>query len=220
MPYIPTKDADLDLWGQNITNLLTADPPRYGVFPAEALLVQTEYDSFHAAYLIATDPITRSSTTVAHKDGTKALFLADIRDLAAVIRSNRGVSDADKAALGLTIPDPVPTPVPPPTTVPIITILGAGASGHTLVYHDELTPLTKAKPFGVIQMPLYRVIATTPQTDFDVANPRLVALVTKSPFLVEIPPGNSGKYATYWAQWTTRTGLFGPLNTPQSFVCP
>lgn len=220
MAYIPTKDSDLVSWGANITTLLTGDPARYGVTAAQALNVQNEFDDFDAAYAAAVDPTTRSPTTVAHKNGTKALFLFDIRNLAAIIRSNLGVSDADKTALGLNIPDPVPTPVPTPTTVPVLSVLGANSSQHTLVYHDELTPHTKAKPFGVIGALVFRSIKTTPQTNFDLADPVLIADATKSPFTVEIPAGNGGKFATYWAQWFTRTGKLGPLSAPQAFVCP
>lgn len=220
MAYIPTKDSDLVTWAANYASLLTADPTRYGTDVATALLIQTENDDFQAAYVLATGPDTRTPTTVAHKDGTKALFLADARNLAAIIRANRGVSDADKIALGLNIPDPVPTPVPTPTSSPVITVESASASTHVLNYHDELTPTKKAKPSGVIGMMLFRAIGVAPATNFDAADPRLILDATKSPFIVDIPMGQTGKIATYWGQWFNRNGKLGPLSAPAAFVIP
>lgn len=220
MAYIPTKDADILAWGLNYSTLITADPPRYGVTAGEALVIQTEFDAFSAALTLATDPTTRSPTTVAHKDGTKALFLDDSRALAANIRANRGVTDADKAALGLTIPDPVPTPVPIPTTTCNLTILGATPSLHTIIYKDSNAALGKAKPYGVIAGLIYRGIATAPIEDFTDDNIKLLQMSTKSPFTTDIPDGVRGKIATYFTQWVTRTGKIGPVAGPFSFVCP
>jgi hypothetical protein len=225
--YIPTKDSDLITWGANYTTLLTGDPTRYGVVAGQAAVIQAEYDDFAAAYTAAVDPSTRTPASVAHKDGTKALFLDDARALAALIRANQGVSNADKTALGLTIPDPIKTPVPPPTSVPNLTILGATPSLHTMTYKDSDTATGKAKPYGCIGLLLYRFIGDTVPVDFDAADPQLIGLYTKSPMAVDIPGGVRGKLATYWAQWITRgslashgAGQIGPLNTPQTFVCP
>lgn len=220
MPFIPSKDADVVNWGLNFSTLLTADPPRYGTDAAAALLIQTEFDAFSAAYTLAVDPGTRTPATVAHKDGTKSLFLHDARALAALIRPNQGVDAADKIALGLTIPDPVPTPVPTPTSAPVLSLVGIAATTHTCAYADELTPTTKKKPTGVIGMCLYRSIAVAAQTVFDTANAVHIANCTKSPFVVDVPGGNTGKVATYWGRWFTRNGKFGPLSAPRSVVCP
>lgn len=227
MPYIPTKDADLVTWGLNWATLLNGDPARYGVTSPEAALQQTNYDDFSAAYTLASDPTTRSPTTVAHKDGTKALFLADARALAAIVRANRGVTNDDKIALGLNIPDPVPTPIPQPTSVPNFTILGATPSLHTIQYKDSEIATGKAKPYGVIGAAVFRKISANDPGNFDDANPEFLGVYSKSPMAISIPNGVRGQTAYYWAQWITRgtlasqgKGLVGPLNERTLFVCP
>lgn len=219
-PYIPNKDVDLVTWGNTFASALTANPAAYGIDAGDALLIQTEYDDYAAAYTIATDPATRTPETVAHKNGEKALFLADARYFAQLISANRGVSNEDKIAAGLVIPDTVPTPVPTPTTAPQLQLVGATPGIHTIRYHDESTPTTKAKPFGVIGALLFRVLATTDAGNFDMNDGELIADLTKSPAAVPIPEGNSGKIATYRAFWFTRTGLFGPLSQSVAMACP
>lgn len=220
MSYIPTRDADVVTWGANYTTLITADPPRYGLLAGDALTLQNAFDLFSAAYTASQDPGTRNSVTVAAKDGQKALFLALARAYAAIIRANLGVTDPDKVALGLTIPDPTPTPVPQPTTVPVFQSVLIGSSYHTLTIADSLTPDKKAKPFGVLGGLIYRSIGTAPAVNFDAADPMLVADITKGTKVVDVPSGSTGKIATYWGQWFTRTGLFGPVGAPTSVVCP
>lgn len=219
MAYIPTKDSDLVAWADNWFTLLVADPALYGVSVADATLQQVQAQAYIDAYAEATNPTTRSPTTVAHKNGTKALFLADARALAAIIRVNEGVDDADKTALGLNIPDPIPTPIPTPTTYAILGISDIAEGYHELVYHDQLTPTTKKKPFGVINVLIFRAFAIAPLNDFDSANPTLIAAATKSPFPLTTPPAQQGKFATYWAQYMTRTGKFGPVGPPKSVMC-
>lgn len=220
MPYIPNKDVDLLAWSLNFSTLLTADPNRYGIEASDAAVVQGEYDDFSAAMAVVGSPDTKTPAAVAHKNGVKALLLADERYYAQYIKGLRGVANEDKAALGLALPDPTPTPVPVPSTAPDIAILGASPSQLNMRMRNVDTPTSNAKPPGVTQMVLYWVFGVAPSLDFDTANPQLQGLHTKTPFSINTPPGQSGKYITVWGQWANRKGELGPISGPQSFICP
>lgn len=220
MTYIPNRDVDLLAWSLNFSTLLTADPNRYGVDASDALVIQGEYDDFAAAMAIVSSDDTRTPAAIAHKNGVKALLLADCRYFGQYIKSLRGVANEDKAALGLALPDPTPTPVPVPSTAPDFSIISATATQMNFRFRNIDTPTSNAKPPGVTQLLLYVHIGTTAVTDFETADVRLAALYTKTPAVWDVPAGSSGKIATFWAQWANRKGQLGPLNAATSFTCP
>lgn len=217
-PYIPPRDVDLLAWGQNFTDLLTLDPNRYGIDTTDAATLQSEFDDFKAAMVIVSSPSTKTAAAVAHKNATRALFLIDARFFAQYIRNLRGVTNEDKTALGLTIPDPVPTPVPPPSVAPDVSVLGIIANQFTMRARNPATPTSNAKPQGVTQMIVYGSVTVTPQTEFNAADPQLIQLSTKSPFLIDTSLMDAGKYLTVWVQYANRKGQVGPLSTPVSAI--
>lgn len=212
MSYIPTKDADLIAWGDNFASVISADPAVYGLLAADALVIQTQYDEFAAAYTLAVNPATRTIVTIAAKDEEKAGFLSIARQYAAIIRANGGVSDDAKAAAGLTIPDPTPTPIPVPTTTPILAVPLQGVGGVLqMAITDSATPLLKKKPFGVVGACLFAGAFTSNNTVPPVVTP-LFALVTKSDQVLTASPTFSAGTKVRWiAQWYNRKGQLGPL---------
>jgi hypothetical protein len=140
-------------------------------------------------------------------------FLAIARPYATQIRLNPGVTDADKIALGLNLPNNTPSPVPPPTTFPVLAFVSATPLAHTLRFADSMTPTQLGrKPQGVKQIQLFRTIATTPQSDPTVA--LLYGDFTKIPLTVGFSSGDAGKYATYFARWTNANRQVGGSIVP------
>lgn len=218
MPYIPTKDAELIQWGRNYSTLLSEDPARYGLAAPDALIVQTQFDIFNAAYELAVDYATRTKVTVADKDGEKLTFLQLARQYAAIIRANAGVSDEDKTALGLHIPDPTPTPIPPPTTYPLVAILLAGFGEMQLFIADQLTPDLKAKPAGVAGCLLFRKFAATRPADMTGA--LLHAVITRADTVLDTSDVPSGNFVAFQGQWFNKKGQIGPLGPMVVFAAP
>lgn len=216
MAYLPSKDVDISVWGNNFISLIAADSARYGLYPAEATTLSSEFNAFEQALQAAREPSTRTSVSIALKDGAKASFLTLARTLAMIVKANRGVSDEDKTALGLNLPDPVPSPVPRPSTVPLLSVIGATPGEHTIRYADQNTPTSRGKPFGVVQLVLFAAVEDAMTADFTKAN--FVGAFTKQPLAVAYDSTQAGKVATYWGQWNTRTGLLGPLSAPASFT--
>lgn len=214
MSYIPTKDADLIAWGDNFAAVITADPALYGLLAADALVIQTQYNEFAAAYAIAVNPATRTIVTIAAKDEEKAGFLSIARAYAAIIRANAGVSDAAKAAAGLTIPDPTPTPIPVPSTTPILAAPLQGIGTILMSITDSATPLIKKKPFGVVGGCLFfsKWVGVTPP---DGSQKLLLGLITKSDnVLTTAGYTTAGEKVRYYCQWYNRKGELGPIGAP------
>ena len=216
MAYIPSQDALILSWAQNFSDLLTADPPRYGLTAPDALIVKTQQDIFAAAYALATSPSTRTEVTVADKDGEKVTLLILVRKYAAIIRANLGVANEDKTALGLNIPDLVKTPVPTPVTYPMISVLFAASGIHQLFIADQNTPDTKAKPYGVSGCLLYQKSGVTAPVDMDDA--LLTAIITRADTALNVSATPAGHHISYRGAWFNSKGEIGPVGPTTDFI--
>lgn len=219
MSYIPSKDAELDVWCENFATYIKGDPAAYGLSAADAVVIENQYIIFHDAYVAAVNPSTRTKLTVAEKDGEKVTLLQIVRSYAAQIRANQGVSDQAKAAIGLNIPDPTPTPIPVPTSTPELSITLCSNSVHQLSVSDSLTPTKKAKPYGVVGCQLVALETTSPSNAPMESAPTL-AIVTTADYAINTAPMTPGKWAHYRARWFNRRGEFGPWGAEITFVVP
>ena len=210
--YIPSRDSELDLWLNNFKTLVAANPATYGLTAGVATSLTNAYNDWHAAFLLASDPSTRTALTVAAKNAEKIISKALFRETANFVRGNPAVSDANQLALGIPLADPTPTPIPPPSTHPLLSMLFGGPLAHTLVWADETTPLKRAKPAGVIGVLLHRSIGTVAATDPDQCD--FVGLFTRIPQLMQYQAADQGKVATYFARWTNGKGDEGPWSAP------
>lgn len=207
-PYIPPRDTDLSAWSANFAALITAAPALYGLLPADAVIIAATDNTWQADLAIALAPVTRTEPAIAAKNSSKLAGVDTWRVYAQQIRANPGVTNADKLALGLNLPNNSPSPIPAPPTNPLLSFLGATPFQHTLRYADSTTPASRAKPAGAIQLQLYAQVAPTAGTDPNAAS--LVGVHTANPVAVNFSAPDVGKLATYWARWITQTGLVGP----------
>jgi hypothetical protein len=223
-PYIPPQDAGLDTWATNFATLITASPATYGLTPTDAAAIQSARDTYHAAYLLGgltapphpvpVNPSTRTPITVAAKDAAKLASRALWRTYAAQIRLNPGVSNSDKLALGLNLPNNSPTPIPAPITWPLMSFVSAGPLTQVWTYVDSMAGVGKAKPPGAVQLQLFASAGTAPVVDPTLLS--LFSVETKSPLQIDLPPADAGKLLSVSGRWVTRRGLTGPYGPIQT----
>lgn len=216
--YIPQKDSLLVGWLDNFRDLIVAAPATYGLLAADGTTIASYVDAFDDAYALVTAPETKTKTTVASKDGAKAAALDIVRTYAQLIRRNVGVSNEDKTALGLTIPDVNPTPIPAPATQPVLSIQGATPGVLTIRYADNMTPDKRSKPFGAIGLQLWGKASATPIVD--PAALEFQDFVTRQPFDLDVSDETPGQIMYLAGRWQTRTGLVGAWSGIVSFVVP
>lgn len=207
MDYIPSTDSGFADWLLNFSTLLTAAPTTYGLTSGNATTVAGQNTAYQAAYLLATNPATRTPATVASKDAVKTTALGIVRPFGVNIARNSGVTDGNKTAIGVTVAKTVPTPVPPPTTQPTLSLVSAVHNQCTLAFRDTSTPTSKAKPPGAIGVEVRRILAAPVGTTPDEAP--YWGTVTKSPFVVDTTGNTVGAIATYWTRFVTRSGPGG-----------
>lgn len=231
-PYIPSRDSALDVWADNFQTLIAALPATYGLTAGDAAAITTAFNTWHAAYLLGgstgsppvpVNPSTFTSVTVAAKNAAKIAMTQLNRAYASQIRINPGVSNSDKTALGLNLPNNAPSPIGQPITFPLLNIVSAGPGTHELRFADNTTPSIRKKPFGAVGMQLFRGVAADPIDDVSAC--QYLATLTTQPYLSSFLIGDNGKVATYFARWVTRgrqaggaAQLEGPWSAPVSMT--
>lgn len=224
-PYIPPTTSGLDAFATNFSTLVTAAPATYGLTPGDAVTIAAATASYHSAYLLAgttpphntpVNPTTRTPVNVGAMRTAQAALVAVLRTFGSQIRINPGVSNPDKLALGLVLPNTTPSPVPAPTGYPLLSLLLATPLTHQFSYKDSLSPVGKAKAPGAVQLQLVGVAMATIAPGPDALGP--LPAQTKSPFQIVWPFGTSGMIASYFARWCTRRGLTGPWSPVTSAV--
>lgn len=231
-PYIPARDSTLDTWSDNFQTLIAASPTTYGVQPSDATAITNAFNLWHAAYLLGgsagsppvpLNPSTFTRVTVAAKNSEKVAMTGLLRSYAAQIRLNPGVSNADKTALGLNLPNNSPSPIGAPTTFPLLNLISAGPGTHELRYADSTTPSLRKKPAGVIGMQLFRGVGTNPISDVTLT--AFLDQLTVQPYQSVFDVADKGKVATYFARWINRgrsaggaSALVGPWSSPVSLT--
>lgn len=217
--YVPSKDVDLQSWANNFTTVLTANPANYGLTATDASACAAAYTAFAAALTLARNPATKTAATVAAKDLARNSMLVLIRPYATLISKSIGISNANKLAIGVTVPDPTRTPIVAPTSAPVITPLQGTPLQLKIAIKDEnALPKQKAKPAGAIAMELRCFVGTVAPVSAD-ATP-FKAILTKSPAILVFAAGDGGKTAYLYGRWMTARGLLGPWSAIATATVP
>lgn len=208
-PAIPPRDADFDTWLLNFSTLLTAAPATYGLVAGDATAVAGKYTTWHAAYLLATNPATRTSPNVAAKDNARADAEQTVRSYYRRIQTNDNVTDANKVAIGVKVLPTTNTPIVVPDSFPQLSLRSSTPGRSIITYQDSVLTSGKAKAPGAVGIEVVASVGTAIAVDPDSAPPKTI--VTKSPFALRWDAGQSTKVATVWGRYLTRSGVGGEV---------
>ncbi|HEX8071788.1 MAG TPA: hypothetical protein VF546_17705 [Pyrinomonadaceae bacterium] len=206
--YVPDADADFDSWQQNLLSQLKKNKTRFALADAtETSLgaLQTAWQTSYAAHLTAQ---TEAAAKRAAKDDARKAYIAALREQVRQTQNTPGVTDADRAGLGLNPRDTTRTTAPVPTSRPVATIEAGLSLRHTINFFDEGTPNARRKPDGVHGCEIWRKIGDPAPTD--PAQMAFVALDTATPYVTEFDGADAGKTAYYRLRWVNTRGEAGP----------
>ena len=136
---------------------------------------------------------------------------------ASKFKSDRGrrTTDAQRAALSITVPDTTSTPTGPPTTAPVVTIDTAKRLQHTIQFsRTQAEGGGRAKPLGVRGCQIWMKIgAPAPVSESD---RNFVTEDTRTPHAINFDNADAGKLVFYWCRWVNSKGDPGPWAAPVS----
>ena len=205
--YLPGSDADYQAWVTNFVTYANANLVALGLAAADLTPVTAAQTTFNTSFAAHVTAKAAAMAATQNKDDSRAGLTAAVRPLVRRLQASAVVSDAEKAALGITVAA-TPSPIGAPTTAPLVAIECGNRLQHTLRFVDSATPTRKAKPAGVLGVEIWNKVGETPPVSE--SELRFVAVDTNAPYVLNFPVADGGKTAFYWLRWVSPTGERGP----------
>jgi len=212
---IPTKDADFNVWQDIIakeaiakTNAWLLDPTWISGTLTPA---RTKWNTAWTAY---ENPATRTPLIIAAKQDARKDYEKVLTTLVGNFKSNTRVTDDDRRAMGINIPDTTPTPAPVPTTYPILAIDPSTSRRLTINFRDSQAS-SIAKPKGIHGAEIKWLIADEKPTVEQLTNS---TYDTRTPYTLVFTDQERGKTVWICARWQNTRGEKGPWGDMESAI--
>ncbi|MBI5706276.1 MAG: hypothetical protein HZC36_04730 [Armatimonadetes bacterium] len=222
MGYIPDRDDQFDTWQGNIKTYVNANLANLGLsalpLDADVALMnssQTDWVAKFAAHIAAQAAAQAAREA---KDISRAAYEVVLRRLVQRLQSSSSVDDAERAAMGITVPDRIPTAVGAPTSKPVLQADTSQRLRITVGFADEGTPTSKAKPAGVMGCEIWVKLGGPPPTDLTECS--FLALDTKTPYTANFDGSEANQTAHFIGRWVSTRGDKGPLSETVSATVP
>jgi len=212
--YIPAADAEFNAWQTNFLDYASANSVELGLDAADLTpleAAQAEWETDFPAHVTA---VANAESARADKDEARGGYVALVRALVRRLQASATITDAQRAALGITVPGMNPTPAGPPETRPLVSIDCAQRLRHIIGFVDETTPTRRAKPAGVLGAEIWVKVGGDAPTD--PSELRFLGLSTRAPFTADYPGTDGGQIAYYWVRWANSRGEQGPWSETAS----
>ena len=212
--YIPGADAQFDTWQVNFVTYVNAHLLDLGLDIADVVDLNATAATWTTEYPAHTAAQAAAEAARQAKDGARSGFEGAIRPLVRQLQASPDVDDAERAAMGITVPDRETTPQVPPKTRPVVSVDTSQRLQHTIAFADEATPTRKAKPAGVMGAELWVKVGDPPPVD--PSELTFLSLDTRTPYVADFPGEDGGKTAHYMLRWVATTGEKGPWSETAS----
>jgi len=213
--YVPKDDPGKMLWISNFAAWLNANGATHGFVPAEIAAVNTAASSAAAAVAAHVTQQAAARAATAAKNAALAEALALLRATAQRLQSWPTTTDADRAAVGITVRDATPTPVSPDevkTIPPPLLLLEFGVRGQVTIHWgpNPGNEHENARPAGTVGCQIEFARGGIPE---DEKQWTMLAIDTESPYIHLVHDTAPTTYA-YRARYQGKKLTFGPYSAP------
>ena len=213
--YIPAADDEFDAWQDNFIMYASANAAALGLDPLVDIPPLTAAQTTWTADRVANTAAQAAAGSARQaKDAARGGLEGVIRPLVARLQASSEVDDAERAALGITVPDKIPTPVGPPETRPVVSVDTSQRLQHTIGFADEATPTRKAKPDGVRGAQIWVKIGDP--APVDPSELTFLAVDTRTPYVATFDGADANKVAHYMLRWESTRAEPGPWSETAS----
>ncbi|MDR1325660.1 MAG: hypothetical protein LBK00_06455 [Treponema sp.] len=215
---VPSRDAEFDGWLENLTsyvNTKTSSGAWTHIPPAKVTALSQHNTDWHTAYAKTLGAHTTVDTEE-KKDQRKAVE-GFVRPFIQQYLKFDPVTNEDRTAMNLHNRDATHSPIEKPTTRALITSLKAlGGFQVEVRFQDEATPDSHAIPYGCNGCLLHFVWGPEKVTDYAAFSH--TQLMTRTPFVIDLPPEAEGKFLSCATHWQNGRGELGPWGEIQHVV--
>jgi hypothetical protein len=209
--YLPRPDTELDGWAENLRSWVETNHDLVGLTDLDYEAIKIGWVDFHNALAAHTTARAAAESARQEKDRTRRALEEAVRPRIRIAQAFPGTTDAHRAAMGITIPDPTATPAAPPTTRPSVSIAIPARLTHTLRLSDESSPTRRAKPPGIAGAEVWLALADAGEpVPTDPAVLRYLTRTSRPTLRTAYPAADGGKTAVYMLRWVNTRGEKGP----------
>jgi hypothetical protein len=165
----------------------------------------------------AHSPTTRGPASILAKNEAKKNYIALVRPVVRQIQNWPGTTDADRQALGITIPKNR-SDINPPTQPPQMDIVLVNGRRVQIRLHGS-DPDRRTKPAGVAGASIYSFSGATPPTDLNQWH--FLQSISRTDALITFDnPAVTGSTLWLCARWFNAKQQPGPACDPQNVAAP
>ena len=215
--YIPAADTAFSVWLDNFVTYAGANLAALGLAAGDLTPVSSTNNIWKTALQQHVAAQAAAASATQGKDAARAAATAAVRALVRRLQAAPEVSDAERAGLGITVPDATPSPVGPPTSPPVVKVEAVARLRHVIHFTDAATSTKKAKPPGVTGAEIWvKLAAVADPVPTDPKALTFVALDTRTPYTLDFEGTDGGKNAHYMLRWVNTKGEKGPWSETAS----
>jgi hypothetical protein len=210
--YIPSRDGDYLTWLTNYVAYVTANGPSLGLTAGQVTAAGAALIDYQDGLNAAATAKAGAKAAVDGKDQARDLSEVLVRAQVREIQAHPGITDAQRMALGITVPDHTRTPSAPPTERADVNVVTVGQE-HRLTVLDQSNNRAK-RPDDARGIELYRAVAAAgapiPSSIDDMT---LVGVFSTSRFSLFYEGDQIGKTVAYIARYVGTKNQPGPVGT-------
>ena len=214
---IPTRQAQLLGFSQNMYDRLTVTPEAYGVNADDVAPFAAAQEAFKAAFAKMENPETKNTVTIEQKNLRKKTMIAEIRKVVKVIQAWPAMTNDKRGELRIPVRDTTNTAVPPPAESPKVIL--EPFLGRSAKFRLENAEGGRARPANATSALLYTFVGTAAPEDIKDWTFQGISHLYKNE--LTFPQGTpSGSQVFLTACWVNGKGQPGPASYPVGFNLP
>ena len=208
--YIPSPDDEFDTYAvTQFGPYANANATSLGISTADLSALNGALIQWGYAWPGYTNADSAFRAATEEKGTQRGGLEAAIRTIAGKVQANASVTDAQKAALGVTVRKTTRTPVAVPTTTPTIQRIDTSTRAILRLFIvDATTPDSRAKPAGVQGCEIREQVGGTAPVDPNAM--AFLAIETRMPYRADFEAMDIGKTVYFALRWLNTRGEPGP----------
>jgi hypothetical protein len=216
--YIPKPYPALGSWLANLVSVTRADQTRFEIPPGKVDALEVAADEYSAANAAAESPAANRIDRQLRKEKAVTAKRAARGFVNLYLRYNPNVTNEDRIALGLTVPDDHPTQKTVTGSHPVITADTSTLLHVKLHLRDSAIQKSHAKPQGVHGCEIVWAILDAPPTDTEDLTHS--AFTTKATYDFEFGEKQRGQHLFFRGRWENNRGEKGPWGEIGNSIIP
>lgn len=208
--YIPERDGSFGLWLDNLASYVGEHAEVLPLSSQQIADLQAAAEAFGNSYANHLDAHRKAIAARAGKDQSRQNAQALARQLVRMMQADPTLSDTQRAAMAITIPDHRRAIVTPPSDPPVINVQVDNPLRHCLLIQAK-SSLHSRRPADSAGCEIWRA---TIEENGKTGEWRFVALATRAAHTVTLPPDLATRRVTYKGRWYSARGNTGPFGPP------